>query len=78
MNVVSPAGVRLKYDPAATADGFDKLAAYGRVGGSFRWLVDTDNNGTANGTRFVTSVCSYSGNQFFTLQPVPGWRQMRF
>ena len=30
----------------ASADGFDKLAAYGRVpGGGFRWLVDTDNNG---------------------------------
>lgn len=27
------------------ADGFDKLAAYGRVDGSFRWLVDTDNDG---------------------------------
>ena len=31
-----------------TADGFDKLAAYGRVNGSFRWLVDTDNNGVPN------------------------------
>ncbi|MCU0960500.1 MAG: dockerin type I domain-containing protein, partial [Pirellulaceae bacterium] len=30
------------------ADGFDKLAAYGRVGSSWRWLVDTDNNGVAN------------------------------
>ena len=28
-----------------TADGFDKLAAYGRVGDTFRWLIDTDNNG---------------------------------
>ena|GEM_PF-1846826 len=27
------------------ADGFHKLAAYGRVGGSFRWLIDTDNDG---------------------------------
>ncbi|MGQ9503918.1 MAG: Ig-like domain-containing protein [Thermogutta sp.] len=31
-----------------TADGFDKLAAYGRVNGSFRWLVDTDNDGVPN------------------------------
>jgi len=28
-----------------TADGFDKLAVYGRVGGSFRWLIDLDNDG---------------------------------
>ncbi len=27
------------------ADGFDKLAAYGKVGSSFRWLVDTNNDG---------------------------------
>ncbi|HUT13235.1 MAG TPA: hypothetical protein VMY42_22290 [Thermoguttaceae bacterium] len=30
---------------APPADGFDKLAAYGRVGTTFRWLVDSDNNG---------------------------------
>ncbi len=30
------------------ADGFDKLAAYGRVAGAFRWLIDTDNNGVPN------------------------------
>jgi hypothetical protein len=30
------------------ADGFDKLGAYGRVGYSFRWLIDTDNDGVAN------------------------------
>jgi len=29
----------------SVADGFDKLAAYGRVGNSFRWLIDTDNDG---------------------------------
>ena len=29
----------------AIADGFDKLAAYGKVGSSFRWLIDTDNDG---------------------------------
>ena len=32
-------------DAAGTADGFDKLAAYGKVGNSFRWLIDTDNDG---------------------------------
>ena len=30
------------------ADGFDKLAAYGRVAGSFRWIVDVDNDGVAD------------------------------
>jgi hypothetical protein len=30
------------------ADGFDKLAAYGRVGTQYRWLVDTDNDGVPN------------------------------
>jgi hypothetical protein len=36
------------FSPSAdsVADGFDKLAAYGRVGSNFRWLIDTDNNGT--------------------------------
>lgn len=29
----------------SVADGFDKLAAYGRVGSSFRWLIDMDNDG---------------------------------
>jgi hypothetical protein len=38
---VTPAG-------NAIADGFDKLAAYGRVGASFRWLIDTDNDGVPN------------------------------
>ena len=32
----------------AIADGFDKLAVYGRIGGSFRWLIDTDNDGVPN------------------------------
>lgn len=27
-----------------TADGFDKVAAYGRVAGSFRWLIDVNND----------------------------------
>ncbi len=35
-------------DPADVADGFDKLAVYGRVNGQFRWLVDTDNDGVAD------------------------------
>lgn len=36
-------------DDPPIADGFDKLAAYGRVpGGGFRWLIDTDNDGVPN------------------------------
>ena len=31
-----------------TADGFDKLAAYGRVNGLWRWMIDTDNDGVPN------------------------------
>jgi hypothetical protein len=34
--------------PGETTDGFDKLAAYGRAEGEFRWLVDTDNDGVPN------------------------------
>jgi hypothetical protein len=33
---------------AAAADGFDKLAAYGRVNGQWRWQIDTDNDGVPN------------------------------
>ncbi len=29
-------------------DNFDKLAAYGRVNGQYRWLIDTDNDGVPN------------------------------
>ncbi|WP_254513390.1 dockerin type I domain-containing protein [Anatilimnocola floriformis] len=30
------------------ADGFDKLAAYGKVGNVWRWQIDTDNDGVPN------------------------------
>src|SRR6185436_7538978 len=30
------------------ADGFDKLGAYGKVGTSFRWLIDVNNDGVAD------------------------------
>ncbi|HND54077.1 MAG TPA: dockerin type I domain-containing protein, partial [Pirellulaceae bacterium] len=29
-------------------DGFDRLGAYGMVGGVYRWLIDTDNDGVAD------------------------------
>ncbi|RMF88750.1 MAG: hypothetical protein D6741_18670 [Planctomycetota bacterium] len=35
-----------------TADGFDKLAAYGRFGDDFRWLIDLDNDGVADIEQF--------------------------
>ncbi len=34
--------------PGETADGFDKLAAYGTAGSQFRWLIDTTNDGVPN------------------------------
>ncbi|MFO0819097.1 MAG: dockerin type I domain-containing protein [Pirellulales bacterium] len=40
-----------KFTPAGAiggSDGFDKLAAYGRQAGGFRWLVDTNNDGVAD------------------------------
>ena len=33
---------------AGAADGFDKLAAYGRLSNQYRWLIDTDNDGVAD------------------------------
>lgn len=32
----------------ATADGFDKLGAYGFANGAFRWLIDTNNDGVVD------------------------------
>jgi hypothetical protein len=32
-------------DFGAATDGFDKLAAYGNIGGAFRFLIDNDNDG---------------------------------
>lgn len=33
-----------------SADGFDRLGAYGRFNGAYRWLLDFDNNGVADST----------------------------
>ena len=33
---------------AGVADGFDKLAAYGKVGATWRWQIDTDHDGVPN------------------------------
>jgi hypothetical protein len=35
-------------NPGDTADGFDKVAAYGQVNGNFRWLIDTNNDGVVD------------------------------
>ncbi|MBI3837638.1 MAG: hypothetical protein HY288_06865, partial [Planctomycetia bacterium] len=50
-----------KFAGNGVSDGFDKLAAYGfdPVAGSFRWLIDTNNNG----------VIDTSGD-FHTIQPL--------
>jgi len=39
-------------EAGGTADGFDKLAVYGRVGAQWRWLIDTDNDGVAEIEQF--------------------------
>ena len=49
---------------AASADGFDRLGAYGRVNGAYRWLLDLDNDGVAD-------VSNVSGLQISGL-PVSG------
>ncbi|MFO0867988.1 MAG: dockerin type I domain-containing protein [Pirellulales bacterium] len=44
-----------KFTPAGAVDGndgFDKLGAYGRQNGGFRWLIDTDNDGVADVRHF--------------------------
>jgi hypothetical protein len=33
---------------SSVTDGFDKLAAYGRVDNQYRWLIDVDNDGVAD------------------------------
>jgi hypothetical protein len=34
------------FSSGGAADGFDKIAAYGKINGKWRWLIDTNNNGT--------------------------------
>ncbi len=46
---------------AATADGFDKLAAYGRVGNKFRWLIDLDNDGAPDLVRAQGTSSAFNG-----------------
>ena len=51
----------------AIADGFDKLAAYGKVGSSFRWLIDINNDGVPDPlTGFVepkgSTAMPFAGN----------------
>ncbi len=46
------------------ADGFDKLAAYGRVGSGFRWLIDTDNDGVPNPLTGIVEPMGTTGMPF--------------
>ncbi len=47
-NVFNTADDRAAAAGDGVADGFHKLAAYGKVGTAFRWLIDTDNDGVVN------------------------------
>ena len=47
---------------SGTADGFDKLAAFGFINGGFRWIIDTNNDG----------VVDVSMGDFFVEQPNVG------
>jgi hypothetical protein len=46
------------------ADGFDKLAAYGRVGSQWRWLIDFTNDGVPDGifSEFPINGLPVAGN----------------
>jgi hypothetical protein len=44
---------------AGHADGFDKIAAYGNVGGKWRWILDTNNDGKPD--RFQTDPLGIAG-----------------
>ena len=49
-------------------DGFDKLGAYGRQNGGFRWVIDTDNDGGADGGGFDPARGAGAGGS-----APPGW-----
>jgi len=55
-----PDGIAGTADDGA-ADGFDKLAAYGKVGTQFRWLVDTDNDGVSDPPRGIVDPAAVNG-----------------
>jgi Ca2+-binding RTX toxin-like protein len=45
-----------QFSDGVTNDGFDRLGAYGRVGGIYRWLLDTDNDGVTDVTNVGLQV----------------------
>jgi hypothetical protein len=53
------------FTTGAVADGFDKLAAYGRIGSgttaAFRWLIDFDNDGVPDPPSPVTDTANLIG-----------------
>lgn len=55
-----PNGIAGTADDGA-ADGFDKLAAYGRVAGQYRWLIDTDNDGVSDPPQGIIDPAGVNG-----------------
>ena len=50
-----------------TSNGFDRFGAYGKLGGTFRWLLDTNDDGVADiispqATGFTVSGLTFTGN----------------
>ncbi|MEI7701497.1 MAG: hypothetical protein WCK86_16990, partial [Planctomycetia bacterium] len=50
-----------------TSNGYDKLGAYGKLGGAFRWLLDTTDDGVTDitvpqATGFTVSGITFTGN----------------
>jgi len=58
--------------PAGVADGFDKLAAYGKVGANYRWLIDVNNDGVVNGTDVNVVQPLFAGVTSVNGTPVAG------
>jgi hypothetical protein len=57
---------------AGIADGFDKLAAYGRVGSEYRWIIDVNNDGVVNGADVNVVQPLFAGVTNINGTPVAG------
>ncbi|WP_425613474.1 dockerin type I domain-containing protein [Anatilimnocola sp. NA78] len=57
---------------AGIADGFDKLAAYGKVGTSYRWLIDVNNDGVVNANDVTINQPLFAGVTNVNGTPVAG------
>jgi Dockerin type I domain len=58
--------------PAGIADGFDKLAAYGKVGTNFRWLIDVNSDGIVNASDVNVIQPLFAGVTSIDGMPVAG------